>query len=241
MKTLLTQYPHATSFSLTGPFQTYFDQLHPYGTYKLDEVTINQIEKKTEKHLLQYLHDRYARWPSEDKNQHLPLDDLIVSIQQEVQAHLALVRSGQLPKDVSPFMCDVFMMGNAKYKQPMDLWHFYHEISHYEATYRATLDALKNNPVERDLLAIFQDPYYAPLQPCLIKTDISFFWHCTQSSQLAITYFFTINKQSLAWLHQLKGPFDMKALEDFALYCSNELLYSSCTHEGYETDLTAQK
>lgn len=241
MKTLLMHYPQATSFSLTGPFQKGYDQNHPYGIYKLDEAMAKKIEENIKNHLFQNLHLRYSNWSNKDKLIHPSYDELIASIQQEVRAHLSLVYSKKLPKDTSPFMCDVFMMKKAKHQQPSDLWHFYHDISLFEDTYQVSLDAARNNSIERDIFDIFQNPYYAPLKPSLLKTNISFFWHCTQSSQLAITYYFSLNQESIAWLNELKGPLDMKELEDFALYHNEELLFSSCTHEGFETDVASQK
>lgn len=237
MKALLNKYKHATTFSLTGPFQKGYHKEHPYGIYTLDAPTANNALKDVYSRIITQLRSRYSNWPVNEIKLHPSFDDLIEGIQEEVINHSNRLLNHKLKTNESPFMCDVFIQGNANHKEPLDLWHFYHDISLFEDTYKPTINALKQNKIKRDIDDIFEIPYYAPLQPCLINTKISFFWHCTQSSQLAITYFFQLNPLSIRWLEQRENEFDMQELEDLAFYKDDKLLFSSCTHEMYQVDV----
>lgn len=75
------------------------------------------------------------------------------------------------------------------------------------------------------------------LRDNLIKYEISFQNHCTTSGCLMINYYFKLNGETKELLRNYKNDFeiDINSLEDLALYKDDELKFSSCTHEGFNS------
>ena len=72
----------------------------------------------------------------------------------------------------------------------------------------------------------------------LIKKEIGFSNHCTETGSLLLTYYFKLNNQTKAWLSQFKTDYDLNGLEDLAFYKNGKIMFSSCTHERFHTDLS---
>jgi hypothetical protein len=119
----------------------------------------------------------------------------------------------------------------------MELWHFYHHIGTYYHTYKKTVEKLKKNTKDRPLDTSFKNEKMKALYKHLDKHEITFTWHCTTSSRLSVVYYFRLNEESKRWLMQYESDLDIAPLDDLAFDKNGELLFSSCTHEGYNSHL----
>jgi hypothetical protein len=149
------------------------------------------------------------------------------------------VINNQLEADESPYACDMFISGKAKFKSPQQLWHFYHTHDLINQKHAVIASMLKNTE-SRPITFALEEPYYQPLKKSYLKSDIGFSWHCTTSSALSITHYFKMDEHAKSWLSQLKDDYDMKTLEDLAFYYKGHLAFSSCTHEHFHHDYLEQ-
>lgn len=65
--------------------------------------------------------------------------------------------------------------------------------------------------------------------------EVSYFNSVTISSRLMINYYFQLNKETKKYLQQFRNDFELTDLEDLTLYKNNEIIFSSCTHERYNS------
>ncbi|HBN12591.1 MAG TPA: hypothetical protein DD415_03155 [Clostridiales bacterium] len=233
---LATFLPVADSFSLTCPFNSGYDEEHPFGLYRVDsylaERALNELEeweKKTAER-------QYGCIPEKDRKK-LPAFEMLY---EEVKAECRDYRKGHKAKadkfGGNVFFGDEFSKGNTKYKKPAELWHVYEAVDFVE-TCRYTLDKTAENEKERPLDEVLDKEEYAGLKSSLIKTEVGFTWHCTTSGMLSETFFFKLNETTAEWLKKFENDYALEGLEDLAFYKDGKLIFSSCTHEKFHTRL----
>ncbi|MDE5729125.1 MAG: hypothetical protein K2I20_03010 [Clostridia bacterium] len=136
------------------------------------------------------------------------------------------------------FFCDEFANGNAKYKTPPELWHVYHNVE-FAAMCVRELEKRKSFEKTRDLCAELKaDGADGVLIQNLNDIKVSYLNHCTVGGCLSKTFYFTLNDDTKKWLLRHKDDYDFTTLQDLAFYNGDDILFSSCTHEGFHTDLT---
>ena len=236
MEGLLDYYHDATMFSLTTPYQDEYSNEHPYGIYSISPNDAKRAYQNVQQEGLSQLAQYYEMFTEEEKQSLPPYEQLLQTIEEETREHWDRVVHQLLPPEDSPFIHDQMMMGKTRFHKPQALWHFYHHYSMMVSTYQVALEAMQQNTMKKDLHAIFLNPLYAPLKTSLIKTEITFSWHCTTSSQLSIVYYFAWNDATKHWLQQFKNDYELRTTEDLAFYRNDTLLFSSCTHEGFHVD-----
>lgn len=67
------------------------------------------------------------------------------------------------------------------------------------------------------------------------RYEILFFNEVTESSKLMINYYFSLNENTKKYLLKFKTDFDLKKLQDLAIYKNNKIKFYSCTHEGFNS------
>lgn len=65
--------------------------------------------------------------------------------------------------------------------------------------------------------------------------EVSFFNLVTVSGQLMINYYFKLNDETRKYLLKFSSDFDLIGLEDLALYKDGKVMFSSCTHEKFNS------
>ena len=103
------------------------------------------------------------------------------------------------------------------------------------------LENLKKSQIQYKSI-VESNEKYKELIPFIKKRELSFETHCTKSSVLFETYYFELNNITKKWLLKHKSVFDFDGenpneLQDLALYKDEELMFSSCTHEEYHSDM----
>jgi hypothetical protein len=229
---LLNQYPNANRFSLTMPYNEYQPIEKSFIIYHLEQSLIKQIKDQVMNSTLNQLHTYYQDFTNEDKEIFPSFEELIEIITGEVKTHFETLNE-RISSLESPYMCDLFALGKTKFHQPVSLWHFYHKIEMIYSTYMDTLNQMEKSNIKKDIMAIFNNSKYSLLKNNYLYHEIGFIWHCTQSSELAITYFFEINDSTRAFLNRKKHIFDFDILEDLAFYEDEKLCVSTCTHERF--------
>ncbi len=230
MKGILNKYAgKADSFELVTPYN---DKLTFIGVSadSRDNASeaVEGIENATISRLKQY-YDKY--YDKIIKVTDKGFDEIITDIKKEIES--AIAKGKKQCKPV--FMCDRVYKGKTKYSEPYEFfWHTYHDIQFmFECR-----DNIERAKAERELVenSIIED--LRLLQPHLISARLSYSWHCTTTSQLSIVCKFQLNEDTQKYLLRFKDDYDLRGLEDLALYSGDKLLFSSCTHEGFHTDLT---
>lgn len=94
---------------------------------------------------------------------------------------------------------------------------------------------MKNSPVEKPLCAELDGEEVLKFNLQDIKAG--FVWHCNVSSELSKTFFFELNEDTKKWLLRHGNDYAFEILQDLAFYNGDKLLFSSCTHERFHTDL----
>ena len=136
------------------------------------------------------------------------------------------------------FFCDEFAKGNTKYKEPTELWHVYHNAE-FAAMCARELEKMKSSEKTRDLCEELKaDAADGALIQNLEDIKVSYLNHCTAGGCLLKTFYFTLNEDTKKWLLRHKDDYDLDILKDLAFYNDDDILFSSCTHERFHTDLT---
>lgn len=236
IETILDSFPTANEFSLTAPFNDGFSKSQPYGIYRVTEADASQILSEIRDQLYSGLQERYLRFSPEIQQALGEFETLVSLIEEEsrLNFHRVLKEEHHLE---SPYLCDLFHMGHTYWKEPTELWHFYHDVDSYVTQFEVIIDALKKNRINRDVLDLFHNSSFEPLKPHLKNTKITFHWHCTTSSQLSIVYTFDLNHATKKFLIKQGYLYQFKNFDDLALYQDGTLLFSSCTHERLCDDL----
>lgn len=230
MKGILNKYVGtADSFELVTPYNEKLTFIGVSADSKDNaSEAVDGMENATISRLKQY-YDKYYDKISKvtDKS----FDELIIDIKKEIKSAIAKGKKQGRPV----FMCDRVYKGKTKYSEPQEFfWHTYHDIQFmYECK-----ENIERAKAERELVekSIVEDLYL--LKPHLISARLSYSWHCTTTSQLSIVCKFKLNDDTEKYLLRFKTDYDLRGLEDLALYKGDKLLFSSCTHEGFHTDLT---
>ena len=130
------------------------------------------------------------------------------------------------------FICD-HVGKDTKYNNPSGyFWHFYHSLG-MNIDRERYLDELINTNNRLTPLDKITDKV---LKNNLIKYEILFHNHCTESSILMINYYFSLNIDTKKWLLQFANDFEITAnYEDLAFYKNGEVVFSSCTHERFNS------
>ena len=235
MEDLLKIYlPIADSFSLNCPYNDGYDAEHRYGIYSISD----ELAKKAIDGLASVMEEtsrkQYAQISEEERVKLPPFDRLYKEIGEECAAFRKKNSKKAEKFDGNVFFCDIFGTKKSKYKEPPELWHLYHAVDFVE-TCRFGLDKMKENAEQRSLLAELDGEEYGELKGSLIKTDVTFSWHCTTSGQLTKVFYFALNDGTVEWLKRHKNDYDFNKLQDLAFYRDGKCVFSSCTHEGYHT------
>lgn len=135
-------------------------------------------------------------------------------------------------KNGSPFIAD-HVGKDTKYSEPFNLiWMMYHNIQHA----LMSIDNLKNIDIENEDYFNIDCIENTILQNNLIKYEFTHQTHCT-SGPLQLVYYFKLNNETKKWLLQFEDDYDIikSGYEDLAIYKENNLKFSSCTHEGFNS------
>lgn len=108
-------------------------------------------------------------------------------------------------------------------------WRFYHDVA-------MMID--RQNDKKRYCVSNGKSPLEqipAELKKHFLYYEISYFNSVTTSGGLMINYYFKLNDETKKYLLQFRNDFYLGDLEDLSLYKDDELKFSSCTHEGFNS------
>ena len=223
MAGILDFYPEADEFELVDPYPAHV-KLADEEAEKLQQECRRSAKLEAER-----LYDRLGP----DAKAALPeFEELWREIGEETKAFFKKVKYKKLKKGASPFICD-HVGEDTKYGEPAEFfWHAYHgyEMAEHQCEQAEALKLADGKDV------LLEDAKFEPLKPHLISSRYTFEWHCT-SGPLAKLYRFKLNERTKKWLRQYKSDYDLEELQDLALYKGDEILFSSCTHEVFHSDL----
>lgn len=223
MVMLLEKFNDCEMFSLTGPINKVKispDELN----HALEEIKkINQADLRSRYHTLK------------NKDQLMSFEQLYQTIETECY-NFGLKFKEQYLAEFNffeyAFICDHVGI-DTKYSHPHEyFWHFYHSVGLNldRELYLNELIKLNNKLSPLDKL------HYDVLKNNLIKYEILFHNHCTESNTLMINYYFHLNQATKQWLLQFPNDFALNCdLEDLAFYKNGEVVFSSCTHEQFNS------
>lgn len=226
MQGLLEKYlPLADSFSLTCP----------YGSFNVSEELADKALKEVKAECYKSAEMQFMHVPEDERKKLPPFKTIYADIEKEYdeycREHSALIDANE------GYACfsDVFS-GDRIYSSLTELWHAYNEVD-FAGTCGYTLEKLKKceavQPLDSEL-----DGEAACLKANLIKTDVTFCWHCTRSGELSKVFYIKLNEDTVKWLKKFGTDYDLEGLEDLAFYKKGKLLFSSCTHEKFHNDCT---
>lgn len=240
MEELLQKYlPLADEFSLTATFNEY-DAEHPYGIYKVGESEAGEAARGIEEFAKSSALTAYQRLTNGQKSELPPFEELYAEIKEEYRLYASAHAEVMEEHGGNAFFGDEFAMENAKYSKYNGLQQAYYAVD-FAGTCLFTLEKMKKNDKARPNDWELGLEYYAPLKNSLKRIETGFVWHCTASGQLSKTFYFQLNGESIGWLKTLKNDYDMRRLEDLAFYRARRCIFSSCTHEEFHCDLSAEK
>ena len=216
-------------FSLTSLYNSGYDINHPFGKYKLNQQMADKIIDETYKYFQKNNKRIYEKLNKQKYN--LPtFEKFIEHIESINKIDFTKIKDGM--NLVENCLCDKFSLKQLQYKEPVELWHIYHNYDFLNSVKYSAMNMVKlteERPLDYELyLGKFKD-----LKNSLIKIDVTHIWHCTISGQLSKVFYFKLNKESINWLLQHKNIYDFKWLDDLAFYKNNKCIFSSCTHEGF--------
>lgn len=223
---LLEKFDECDTFSLTGSIENVII------TSESKNFALDEIKKINRTYLLEYynkLKDQYS---------FIPFDDLYNEIEKEcidfeiTQKDIYMKKYGFFDNS---FICDCVMSEKngkrTKYTEPEGFfWHFYHLMGQ-NLDRKLYVEKLNNNKL--NAIDKIKDNL---LKKNLIKYEILFHNHCTESGSLMINYYFKLNEETKKWLLQFKNDFAIEGeLDDLAFYKNDEIKFSSCTHEKFNS------
>jgi hypothetical protein len=109
------------------------------------------------------------------------------------------------------------------------LWQFYHDIG---------INLELTNEEEKHFSSTGKEPIEQvpqELREDLLHYEVSFYNVVTETSQLLINYYFSLNTKTKEYLLKFKNDFELEDLDDLALYKDNKVEFYSCTHEKYNS------
>ncbi len=226
MQTLLEKYADCDSFSLSAYV---YDEAFALTPAEKEEIL--QAERREFERLAAEL---YERVPSEYALP--PLEEVLADIWEEcLQYERKKVKRGKKNFYACSMICDE-VGKSTRYAEPAELfWHLYHESGRLLDCEREV-----NNAPVRVLprgAEELEGKEYAPLQPFLLRVELTYTTHCTKGGLQKVLYF-SLNEQTREWLSAKKNDYDFSgSLQDLAFYKGGKLRFSSCTHEGYHDDI----
>ena len=176
---------------------------------------------------------------SEEERKKLPsFKEIYSDIEKEYQDYCG--QNSALIEANDGYACftDVFS-GDRIYSSLEELWHAYNAVD-FTGTCAYILEKLKENENTRSVTEELETDENKCLKDNLIKTEITFCWHCTMG-ELSKVFYFKLNDDTVNWLKKFKTDYDLDILEDLAFYKNGKLLFSSCTHERFHTDCSEDK
>lgn len=240
MAGLLEKYlPIADEFSLTTTFNSY-DEGHPCGIFKVGESQAAEAAKGIGEYAKNSALSAYKRLTDGQKREIPPFEELYAAIKEEYRLYASARAEVMEKHGGSVFFGDEFSRGNAKYSKYEGLRGAYYAVD-FEGACLFNLEKMKKNTKIRPDDWELALEYYAPLKSSLKRIETGFAWHCTALAQLSKTMYFELNGGSISWLKGLKNDYDMRRLEDLAFYRSGKCVFSSCTHEQFHRDFSAEK
>lgn len=229
MEGLLEKYiPLADSFSLTCA----------YGESGISEELAKEALKKVKEKSYKMAETEFMGVSEEERKKLPSFKEIYADIENEYENYCR--QNSALIEANDGYACftDVFS-GDRIYSSLEELWHAYSAVD-FTGTCAYILDKLKKldtRPIDEEL----ETDKNKCLKDNLINTEVTFCWHCTQSSELAKVFYFKLNEQTINWLKKFESDYDLDILEDLAFYKKGKLLFSSCTHERFHTDCSEEK
>lgn len=138
-----------------------------------------------------------------------------------------------LSSRVSPFIAD-HVGKDTKYSEPLSLfWHMYHNIQNTCMANGDLQELDECEQFEADKIFGANDKV---LRDNLQRYEYTYMSHCTQGP-LQLVLYFSVNAATKEWLCQFADDFDLQRsnFEDLALYENGKAVFSSCTHEGFNS------
>lgn len=228
MKDLLIKFSDCDSFSLTGSV------VDVVITGDIKKKSLDEIKSENKKYLLEHYERLKEQMPNisfEDLYKEIELECLNFGLEQK---KFYMEKYGFFNNSL---ICDYVMREHdgfrTKYNEPLGyFWHFYYRVGQNFDREEYVDELIKKNnkvnPIDRINNEI--------LKSNLIRYEILFHNHCTESGSLMINYYFKLNDDTKKWLLQFESDFDLEGnLEDLAFYKNGELMFSSCTHEMFNS------
>lgn len=214
MEGILEKYlPLADCFSLTCA----------YGENAISEEIANGALKRVREACFKTAEEQFMLAAESERNKLPPFKKIYEDVEKEYREycreHTALIDAN----DGYACFSDVFS-GDKVYSSLEELWHTYNEVD-FAGTCEYILEKLKKcknvRPLDEEL---FCEENIA-LKNNLIKTEVTFEWHCTVSGELSKVFYIKLNEETANWLRQFKSDYDLDGLEDLAFYKNGKLLF----------------
>lgn len=230
MAGILEKYlPLADSFSLTCP----------YGKNRISEQLAAEALKKVNESAYRQAETEFMGAAEEERAKLPSFKKIYADLENEYKAYCRQNSALIEANDGYGCFTDVFSGEREKYNSLDELWHAYSAVD-FTGTCEYILEKLKKEQTERPLTEELESDENKALKDNLIKTEVTFVWHCTSSSELSKVFYFKLNEQTIVWLKKFKSDYDLELLEDLAFYKKGKLLFSSCTHERFHSDCTEE-
>lgn len=227
MEGILQRYlPLADSFSLTCP----------YGEENgISEELASKVLKTVKADCYRTAEEQFLYAPVDERVKLPPFEKIYKDIEKMYREYCE--RNAALIEANGGYACfsDVFSGEKEKYNSLPELWHAYSEVD-FAGTCEAILEKMKKQENVRPLEEELEGEENRCLKENLIKTEVTFVWHCTKSSELSKVFYIKLNDDTVKWLKKFKSDYDLDLLEDLAFYKKGKLLFSSCTHERFHSD-----
>lgn len=230
MAGLLEKYvPLADSFSLTCA----------YGENAISEELAQEALKKVKAVSFATAEAEFMNVSEEERKKLPSFKEIYADIEKEYENYCS--QNAALIEANDGYACftDVFS-GDRIYSSLDELWHAYSAVD-FTGTCAYILEKLKKAENSRPITEELETEENKCLKDNLVKTEVTFCWHCTQSSELSKVFYIKLNEDTVNWLKKFASDYDLDILEDLAFYKKGKLLFSSCTHERFHSDCTEEK
>ena len=222
-----------------------------YGNENIDDLEAKQLIEKVKTCSKEECREIYKQIMS---NENLPsFDELIEEIREEIEQFDAYeyAKQNALPLwmeemiERKQYEWKYLILGDSgkrvtKYDDEYGMFSKIYKILIRENRNLNRIYDLQKTSTERKNV-VESEMSYAELKPYLKRKELSFETHCTMGP-LFETYYFELNDITKKWLLKYKSVFDFNGeyreyLQDLALYKNEKLMFSSCTHEEFHSDM----
>lgn len=223
-------------FSLTCAYDK-ISASHPFGTRRIlkkdYDFALRQINKRA-KLAARYAYDNL---PAAQRAGLPKFKQLYLQANEEFDEYIAK-HAAEVDKNFGRAKFNYAKQAECGFERHDGLFNFY-DVINKAGSSRYILEKTRQNPGKCRITAEL-DEYdcYSILKNNLKRTEVSFFWHCTQWGRLSKTFFFEFNDDTEYWIEEMydkvndgfKLLFNTKPpLTDFALYDDlDECMYSLC-------------